>query len=381
MRYLNILAITMALFAFTACKSGKVTGMGAEGRVDTLQYAKGLIITHFYGYSTVTLRDPWDTLKTRKVYVLADKQTLKERPGFRDTLTKKGILIATPVERAAIYTSVHAAMAEQLGLLDRVAGVCEPEYITSPGILQRLESGAIADLGNSASPNVEKIISLNTEAIIASPFENSGYGAAEKLGIPIVEAADYMENHPLGRTEWIKFYGMLFGCRERADSLFSATKQSYEDLYLKVAISSYHPTVILERKWGQTWAVPANGSYVGQLHRDAGAQYVFSEITGSNSIHKSFEEVFERGCDATFWFMKYGSKEPMTYAALKREYLPYSNFEAFKQHNIYGCNTLLTTYYDDITLHPDWILADLIHIYHPEILPDHQPKYYFPLED
>ena len=320
-------------------------------------------------------------MKTRKDYILTPKKLLAQRPGLKDTLSKRGILIATPIENVVIYTSVHAAMAEQMGLLNRVSGVCEPEYITSSKILSLIENQQIADLGNSASPNVEKIISLGAEAIIASPFENSGYGAAEKLGIPIVEAADYMENHPLGRTEWVKFYGLLFGCREIADSLFEATRANYEALWLKAAISSRHPSVLLERKWGQTWAVPANGSYVGQLHRDAGAQYVFSEITSANSVHKSFEEVFERGCDADFWLMKYGSKEPLTYKDLEREYQPYANFKAFKSQNIYACNTLVTTYYDDITLHPDHILADLIYIYHPEILPDHELKYYFPLKN
>jgi iron complex transport system substrate-binding protein len=190
-----------------------------------------------------------------------------------------------------------------------------------------------------------------------------------------------MENHPMGRTEWVKFYGLLFGCSHIADSLFTATRDNYKALWLKTAPLSYRPTVLLERKWGQTWAVPAAGSYVGQLHSDAGAQYIFSEITSSNSVHKSFEEVFNRGCNADFWLMKYGSKTPLTYEELKREYQPYSNFDAYKSRKIYACNTLVTTYYDDITLHPDQILADLIFIYHPELLPEHQLKYYFPLKN
>ena len=374
-------ALLIIVSAFCGCKSRGTSADIIPDRTDSLFYARGLKISYYRDFTLVTLRDPWDTLKTRKEYILSSKTLLEERPGLKDSLAKMGTVIATPVEKVVIYTSVHAAMAEQLGLLDRISGVCEPEYITSSEILKRIDNKQIADLGNSASPNIEKIISINAEAIIASPFENSGYGAAEKLGIPIIEAADYMENHPLGRTEWVKFYGLLFGCRNTADSLFEATRTRYEDLFVRCAVTSYHPSVILERKWGQTWAVPANGSYVGQLHRDAGAQYVFSEITSSNSVHKSFEEVFERGCDADFWLMKYGSKETMTYKDLEREYQPYADFKAFKCHNIYTCNTLVTTYYDDITLHPDRILADLIYIYHPEILPDHRLQYYFSLKD
>ena len=379
--YFVVSAALLAAMAVSGCK-GRGTGVPqAAGSVDSLEFARGLKISYFNDFTQVTLRDPWDTLKTRKNYILASRKLLESRPSLKDSLNKIGVLIPTPVRKAVIYTSVHAAMAEQLGLLDLVAGVCEPEYITSSEILRRIDNQEIADLGNSASPNVEKIINLGTDIIIASPFENSGYGAAEKLGIPIVEAADYMENHPLGRTEWVKFYGLIFSCRDKADSLFEATKRNYEALKASCADVKERPTVVLERKWGQTWAVPAAGSYVGCLHRDAGANYVYSDITSASSAHKTFEEVFERGCDADFWLMKYGTKSEMTYDDLKKEYQPYSGFKAFKSHKIYGCNTLVTTYYDDITLHPDQILADLIYIYHPEKLPEHQLKYYFPLKD
>ena len=387
---MNCLKIKIGLFAAAAlfvallapaCNSGAKKALTEADKVDSLHYAQGLKISYFKDFTQVTLRDPWDTLKQRKNYILAARKLLEAQPKLRDSLAKLGILIATPAERAVIYTSVHAAMAEQLGMLDKVCGVCEPEYITSDEILRRVENQTIADLGQSTSPNVEKIISLNTDVIIASPFENSGYGAAEKLGIPIIEAADYMEHHPLGRTEWVRFYGLVFGCRERADSLFRETCNRYNALKEACASVTERPTVILERKWGQTWAVPAAGSYVGCLHRDAGANYIFSEITGASSMHKSFEEVFERGCKADFWLLKFSSKGNMSYADLKREYQPYSNFDAYKNHRIFGCNTLVSTYYDDITLHPDQILADLIHIYHPELVPDHKPRYYFPLSE
>ena len=209
--FVTILLAISLMIAAPSCRHHSVS-MGPDPvRIDSLQYAEGLKIAYYNDFIKVTLRDPWDTLKTRKEYILVPKGTLTSRPWLGDSLSRQGILIATPVERAVIYTSVHAAMVSQLGVLDRVCGVCEPEYITSNDVLERVESKQIADLGQSTSPNVEKIIDLGCDVIIASPFENSGYGAAEKLGIPIVEAADYMEHHPLGRTEWVKFYGLLFG--------------------------------------------------------------------------------------------------------------------------------------------------------------------------
>ena len=375
-----IIAVVMTLAAITGCKGTRQVPFAEPVSVDTLDYAEGLKIAYFKDFTSVTLRDPWDTVKTRKVYILAPKATLASNPGLKDTLSKMGILIATPVERAVIYTSVHAAMAAQLGVLDKVCGVCEPEYITSNEVLERIKNQQIADLGQSTSPNVEKIIELGCDVIIASPFENSGYGAAEKLGIPIVEAADYMENHPLGRTEWGKFYGLLFGCEAAAQEQFLATCSRYNSLKGICTEVTERPSVVLERKWGQTWGVPAAGSYVGTLHRDAGADYVFGDITSASSVHMTFEQVFDRGCDADFWLFKYSGGKPMTLDDLKGEYLPYSDFKAFKTQSVFACNTLVSTYYDDITLHPDRILADLICIYHPELLPDHELQYYFRLE-
>lgn len=375
-----IIAVVMTLAALTGCKGTRQVPFAEPVSVDTLDYAEGLKIASFKDFTSVTLRDPWDTVKTRKVYILAPKATLADSPGLKDTLSKMGILIETPVERAVIYTSVHAAMAAQLGVLDKVCGVCEPEYITSNEVLERIKNQQIADLGQSTSPNVEKIIDLGCDVIIASPFENSGYGAAEKLGIPIVEAADYMENHPLGRTEWVKFYGLLFGCEADAQEQFLATCSRYNSLKGICTEVTERPSVVLERKWGQTWGVPAAGSYVGTLHRDAGADYVFGDITSASSVHMTFEQVFDRGCDADFWLFKYSGGKPMTLDDLKGEYLPYSDFKAFKTQSIFACNTLVSTYYDDITLHPDRILADLICIYHPELLPDHKLQYYFRLE-
>ena len=310
-----------------------------------------------------------------------ERQHKKTPVEIPQEVRSNAIVIPVPVERAVIYTSVHSAMTEQLGCIDRIVGVCEPQYIISEDILARVADGRIADHGMSTAPDVEKIIDLDTEIIIASPFENSGYGNAEKIGVPIVEAADYMEGHPLGRTEWVRFYGLLFGCRDRADSLFFETCSKYDRLKALTAElpDEQKPTVVLERKYGGLWGVPGSNSYVALFHADAGARYVFRNVVGDGIVQLSFEQVFEQASDADFWLLKYGTVKPFSYADLRSEYKPYSNFEAYRNGRIYTCNTLATTYYDDITIHPDQILEDLIYIYHPDLLPDHRLKYYFPM--
>jgi len=367
------LLLTVILFVSAACSGSKDRHAAAPSDV---LYARNIHIEPFDEYTSVRIRDPWDTLRQRQHYVLVDR----EKP-LPKHLPKDGIVIRIPVERAVIYTSVHTAIAEELGALDRVAGVCEPEYITSPVVLQLIADGTIADLGNSTSPNVEKIIDIGTDLIIASPFENSGYGSAEKLGVPIVEAADYMENHPLGRTEWVRFYGLLLGCPEQAERVFADTERHYMELKALVDSVDYRPTVLLERRYGNSWAVPAGGSYIGVMHADAGADYIFRDYPGAKSVHLTFEEVYDRAGEADCWFLKYDTRTPFTYALLRQEYEPYANFRPWKERRIFACNTITSTYYDDITLHPDRVLEDLIAIYHPDLLPGHVQRYYFPLLD
>ena len=376
MKTSRLLLLAVALLCLGACGHKQGAPENAARAADTIRFARNLHIEYFDDYTSVRIRDPWDTLRQRQHYILVDRN--KPLPA---RVPEGGIVIRIPVERAVIYTSVHTAIAEQLGALDRVAGVCEPKYITSPEVLRRIEAGTIADLGMSTSPNVEKIVDIGTDLIIASPFENSGYGSAEKIGVPIVEAADYMENHPLGRTEWVLFYGLLLGRRAEAEQVFSETERHYFELKTLAATSSTRPTVVLERKYGNSWAVPSGGSYIGVMHADAGADYVFRDYSGTRSVHLTFEEVYDRAGDADCWFLKYDTRAPLTYALLASEYPPYANFRPWKERRIFACNTITSAYYDDITLHPDRVLEDLIALYHPDLLPGHVQRYYFPLDE
>jgi len=131
--------------------------------------------------------------------------------------------------------------------------------------------------------------------------------------------------------------------------------------------------------YGGVWSVPSGGSYIGMMHSDAGADYVYGSIEGTDSKVFSFEKVYEDAADADIWLMK--NDGDCSYVSLAAEYAPYSNFKAFKERRVYACNTLETSYYDDITIHPDWILEDFIYIYHPELLENYSPRYYFPLNE
>lgn len=355
------------------------SGNTGKESVGTMQHAQYLDIQDLEGYTVVEITNPWDTTRILHRYILVpeEAQVPADIP--------QGTLIRTPIDKIIVYSSVHASILDALGATGRISGVCEPEYMTSRTILEGIEKGRIIDCGSSMSPSIERIAQAGGRIIIASPFENSGYGTAGKLGIPIVEAADYMERTPLGRTEWVKLFGALLGCPEKADSLFNAAASDYNAIKSKVINhlrdSALRPTLIAERKYGASWDVPGGASYMARIYRDAGADYIFGDNTSESNINMSFENVLSKGIDADLWVLKYWSPEPMTYTSLEAEYSQYSKFRAFREHRVYGCNTGSSTYYDDIVLHPDWILEDLAAIFHPDIFPDKTPRYFFPLAE
>lgn len=338
-------------------------------------YAKGFEITRYQGYDVVSVADPWDTARVLQNYILVGR----EEPLPRNL--PQGTVIRTPIRNAIMYTVVHTAVLEQLGALDAVAGICESQYLTSTRAKERVAQGTIVDCGMATSPNVEKIMDIGGEIIIASPFEHGGYGQVEKLGIPIFESADYMETHPLGRVEWIRIYGMLSGREAQADSLINSTVQNYNRLKGMAAGATERPRLMVERKYGSSWFIPGGGSYMARMYRDAGADYIFSDNNGTGSVPLSFETVYERGLDADIWVLKYTMDRPMRYSDLKGEYLPYSDFAPFRNRRIFACNTSESAYYENISIHPDRILADLVYIFHPELLPGHQPICYSAMQE
>ena len=363
-----------------SCGSGPGKDRDAENGAGTTQYARYLDILEHDGYTVVEVTNPWDTARLLHRYILVPQDSPVPSG------TPEGTLIRTPIDRIIVYSSVHASILDALGASGRITGVCEPEYMTCPAVKEGIASGQITDCGNSVSPSIERIARAGGQVIIASPFENSGYGAAGKLGIPIIEAADYMENTPLGRTEWIRLFGALLDCQDRADSLFRAAEEEYNGIRNSIARhidsdgSIRRPTLVAERKYGASWDVPGGASYMARIYTDAGADYIFSNTATTANINMSFESVLREGIDADIWVLKYWSPRPMTYSSLKDEYSLYSRFRAFQEHHVYGCNTCSSTYYDDIVLHPAWILEDLAAIFHPALFPDHSQRYFKPLQ-
>lgn len=283
-----------------------------------------------------------------------------------------------------VTTNCHAALFSELGIADRIAGICEIEYVSDSTVNSLYNQGKIANCGSSMSPNIETIIDLNPDAIFVSPFENSNYGALEKLKIPLIECADYMETSPLGRAEWIPFFASLMGVPQKGDSLFNAVKERYIEL-CNVADSAKNidgsPTVMTDMISSSAWYVPGGKSTIGQLIQDAGGTYIFGYIEKNGSVPLSKETVLDQAQDADFWFIKNSTFSTVTYSSIEKEWSSYSLFKPFAQHNIWVCPVYQVPYFEQTAFHPEYLLEEFITILHPglDIRSTHYPRYYTPL--
>lgn len=364
-------ALMLALTA--AC--GRRTPAAAAG-TDTVAFAEAslLHVERGRGYTLAEVADPWHAGRTLRRYVLVPRDSAVP-PHLPE-----GTLLRTPLRRVASLSGVHAALLFDLGRGDALAAVADVDYTLHPLIRKAVAEGRTADAGSSMKPDAERLAAARPDAILVSPFENAGYGALEQMGVPLVECADYMETSALGRAEWMRFYGLLLGCPERADSLYDAVAGRYRALARRAEGTGKKPTLLVDRKEGAVWFVPGGESTMGRLFADAGARYVFADMPGSGSLQLSFETVFARGRDADVWLLKYGAAADPTYASLAADYGPYRRFRPWQQRRIYGCNTLRVPFYEETPFHPDRLLADLICIFHPERMPGHRLRYYQPLK-
>lgn len=398
---------------FIACAGRKYSETAFESV--PLRYATNLTCERGEGYSVWTLRNPWDTTQVLHRYIL-QHDTLAQ-PQFSH-LNEQTSLIPVPVCHAGVATAVHCGLLDELGVASAIAGVCEKQYIDLPAVTEGLAAGRIADFGNGMNPNIERIMEVVPDVLLLTPFEHSGgYGRVERLGIPIVECAEYMEVSPLARAEWIHFYGELFGVADKADSIFNAVATNY--LFLKQSVADVmpdsvfdanspikhahltsqeisarasspdtsrivtcsRPRLLTEMLYGGQWFVPCGQSTMGMMFADAGADYIFRNRPGSGSTALSFETVLDEAQDADIWLLKYNSLQPLTYSQLARDYQPYTRFRAFRQRHIYGCDLARNHFYEETPFHPDRLLRDLVIILHPELIPDEELRYYQPLKE
>lgn len=370
MKYLLYSYISACLL-FIACNTSSSQQANITQN-SLLTQAKGLVITPNNGYTTVEIKNPWKEGSVLQTYILVPRDTdlPKNLP--------QGSLIRTPIKKALVYSSVHANAIKELGHLSSVKGVCDAQYFTLPEITEGVENGSIANIGSSMSPVVEKIIALSPDAIILSPYQNANYEELTRLGISVIQCADYMEATPLGRAEWIKLFGILYNQEEKADSIYNCVVNDYNDLIKLTANEQQKPKILSENIINGTWYVPGGDSYMAQLFSDAGGSYAWSDVHTSGSIPLDMPRVLEKAHDADVWLIK-SFDSTFSYSKLKAQNVLNAEFKAFKEQKIFFCDTERTTLFQDFPFHPELLLKEYIAILHPELIPEYKLKYFKPL--
>ena len=446
-RKIYIFGSLLALLVLTACQGGKTTaGEAEEGDTLKMEYAKLLTIVKHgekgtasldedaesaeYQYAEVNVANPWKVGTLLHRYILIPKGKEGDETVTRLALQRTSGMgcttdtVRTPVERSAVFIAPHCQLMYELGCQQAIRGVCDLNYINIPDVRKRAASAgkasagnasaqnSIVDCGSSMAPDIERIIALKPEAILVSPFENSGgYGKLDKLRIPLIEAADYMESSPLGRAEWMKFYGMLFGkdknisttaagkaseaavgkaseaaagkaseaaagkaseatlpasCELRADSLFAQIEKEYLDLKAEAGKLPKGLSILTERKTGNVWYVPGGQSTIGILLKDANARYIFSDDKHSGSLPMSPEQILAKGSQVDVWAFKYFGGAPLSQVQLLQEYDGYKALAAFNRGNIYQVDTSTVPYFELTSFHPELLLREFIILAHGE---------------
>lgn len=360
-----------------SCGGRQTTASQEAGDTVVFKYATQLNIVRHKDYTEVEVKNPWKEGKILHSYLLVpdsiDPQDIS-LTSHHSPLTST--IVRTPLRRSVMFTTVHCAMLMSFGCEQSITGVADLKYIKIPWIHEQVKAGRITDVGEGMSPVVEKIIDQRPDALFLSPFENSGgYGRLEEIGIPIIECAEYMEPSPLARAEWLRFYGMLFGCESRADSLFAVVDSSYCALKGLFTVDK-QKSVLLDKVTGSVWYVPGGRSTIGQMIQDAGGNYPWADDDHSGSVSLPFEAVLEKAGEADVWLFRYSSDHDITPDELLSEHHGYGQFKAFRSGEIYGCDVERSLFYEESPFRPDWLLGDYIHILHPDI-PNLPPLRYY----
>lgn len=369
----TFLALWPVLLVFVSCHSvpGNLkNGSSHQGlSISNPSIATGFRIEEDDDKKTLSIFHPWDSTAAPQVFYLVSANS---NARFHD----KTPVISIPVKRIVCLSASHLSFLDALGQIDKLAGVNNAGYVVSKKFQNLVESGQIKEIGVGDRYKLEQLIGLDPDIVMVSPQPGQSWLPLINAGLTVIPNGDYLESHPLGRAEWIKFMGVLFGCEEKAISVFDSIKNEYNSLKNLTAEIKNPPLVLSGNQYGGFWTLPGGRSYEAQFLTDAGARFFYAENTLRGSFTLDFETVFAKGFDADFWRILVYDKDKYTYERLLEEDQRYAGFKAFKERKVFVCNTFDTPLYQKGLLEPQIILADYINIFHPGLIPNHQNVYY-----
>ncbi len=373
----SVFVILSFVFFFVSCKkenkeTDQLTVMYLAPQ--NIEYAKGLVIQNHGTYKEIKVTTPWPDANDALTYILHPKGTKKP---FE---SNKAVFVEVPIERIVVTSTTDIPMLEYLNLEQKLVGFPYTNYISSEKTRALIDKGAVKELGKEYNLNTEVVLELAPELVIG--FSSSGdtktYDLIQKTGIPVVMNGSWMEEHPLGRAEWIKFVAAFFGKETKAEEVFQNIKKDYTEAVTLAKNVTHAPTVLSGNMFKDVWHVPGGNSYVAKFLKDANTKYFWENTQKTGSIALSFESVLEKAQNADLWI---GSGNSKSLSELKEKNHQYAFFEAFKNKTVYSSTLKMGAkggliYYELGPMRPDLILKDIIHIAHPELLTDYEPYFF-----
>lgn len=367
-----LFTIVFLMLAMTGCAPRGGSGdTDAADTVPSLACEAALLdIYDCGGYVRVDVRNPWDTTAMLGRYALVGRGD-----ALPDSLPEGYTIIRVPLARALVYSSVHASLIEELGAGEAVGAVADGEYFTSEPMAGRIRRGEVRNVGSSQSPSLEAVMAAAPDAVLLSPFENSGHGVIDQCGIPVIECADYMEDTPLGRAEWMKFFGRLFGRGAQADSLFSEVCSDYHSISAAMADAPEKPLVLTEMLTDGYWFVPGGRSYMARMIQDAGGVYPWASDTHRGSLQLDYSSVYAAAAGADVWLLRSYGRD-LSLDDISGMYLLNGQFRAYKTGNVWVANTARVPLYEEFPFHPERLLREYAAIFHPSSSAPDVLRYY-----
>ncbi len=378
----KIVLLTSVLFLLFSCKENKQStdketdkaSINENEKQVEVNYAKGFTINVYDGYKVITLKEPWPDTDIEFKYALIEEQgSLPEDVTF-------DAVVEVPIKNIVVTSTTHIPSLEMLGETNSLVGFPNLSYISSEETRTQIDKGKIQELGKNESINTEVLIDLNPDLVVTFAVEgnNKTVSTIQKTGIPVFYNSDWTEKSPLGKAEWIKFFGVLFNKEQKADSIFREIETEYLSAKKKAAAVSVSPTVLSGAMYKDVWYLPNGESWAAQFIKDANGTYLWEDTKGTGSLSLNLEAVLEKGKSADFWI---GPGQFSSKQQLKDAHSVYTEFLAYQNNDIYTNTTLVgetggVVYYELAPNRPDIVLKDIIKILHPEVLPEHE-LYFF----
>ena len=376
-RKTGLLFVFLLAIVMVECKSD-TTAPAPLKPSNTVKYATGFSIENFENFTLVTVRNPWPEAKKTYSYVLHKKGVT-----LPDTL-QNYTAITVPIKKMVATSTTHIPSIEMLGKVNTLVGFPNLDYISSDKVRQRIDQGKIKELGSNQTLNMEVLLELQPDVIVGYGIDNNNptLDNLQKSGLKVILNGDWNEQTPLGRAEWIKFFGALYDEQAKAEEIFTKIEQDYQRTKAIAAQAKQKTSVLAGDIFEGKWYLPKGDSWGSLLINEAHGDYLWKATKGTGSLSLSFETVYEKAHDAQLWIT---SGQFNSLADMQASNPHYNQFKAFQNKQVYSFNrkkgkTGGSLYYELAPNRPDLVLKDLVKILHPELLPSYQLYFFVKLE-